>query len=513
MQPPAEKNPKFFGADKFALYLRIAIGILGVLFLAVAVSRLAFPFDNGILEAFNWMPAEHLLEGKNPYGFALTPPYSMSPYGVVFYALVAVGVKFFGFQLWFSRLLTVFGFIVSLWATTRITRKITGNKESALITLLAGLAMFPAQFWIGAVRPDLIGIGFVSVILWLAFTQVEENKKTPFTIIAGIILLSAAAFFTKQTFFFTAAVAAARFLQLRKWREAVLTALGFTVVITTGIFLLNHTSDGGYLWQHWTHAKHLPFGWDETVRSLLQILKTPVYSLSLIFLLLIVYLERKFLAESECERWLEFLRSPKLLIFAYFLASFGWAFVSGGRVGSNVNYYIESSFLLAILLGLICDDFKRNFLLKPAVAMVVLLAAGGAFQLVRTLRGESLRWQALGYYREIFARTAEFTQRQPEERLCISVAPEMVVWNGCGFHFDDFSEYENGWSPELRETFEREVKTNRYAAILWYDDTLQSKFPNYSLVPMKEHSPPERFFPIYLYVPAGKIGTAEKEKP
>ena len=119
MQSP-KKNQKIFLADKFSLFVRLGIAVLGVLFLSLIVSRLVFPFDNGILEAFNWLPAQNVLEGKNPYAFALTPPYSMSPYGVVFYALIAVGQKLFGFQLWWGRILTVLAFAFCLWAIFRL---------------------------------------------------------------------------------------------------------------------------------------------------------------------------------------------------------------------------------------------------------------------------------------------------------------------------------------------------------------------------------------------------------
>lgn len=493
-----EKNQKIFFADKLSLFARLGIGLLSVLFLSLVISRLAFPFDNGILEAFNWLPAQHILEGKNPYAFALVEPYSMTPYGALFYAFVAAGQKLFGFQLWWGRILTVLAFAFCLWAIFQITKKITGERQAACVALLIGLAMFPAQFWIGALRPDLIGFAFAAGALWLIFTRVEENRKTSVRLLAGIVLLSAAAFFTKQTFFFTVGIAFLRFLQLKKWREAILTVTAFAVLTAAGIFLLNYTSDGGYIWQHWTHAQRLTFTWEKVRNQFPVTLKMPVFSLALVFLLIFIFRKRKFLFPANRERLLGFFRSPQLLILFYFFISFGWAVVSSGRVGSNVNYYIESSLLLAIICGFVYAGFRRDALSKPALAMIVLFSLGGAFQLARLLYSEYFRWQARGYYSEILDRTGKTIS--PGD-ACVSVAVELVVWSGCRVQFDDFSEYENGWSPELREAFEREVKTGRYAAIVWYDDTLQTKFPNYRLVPMAQ-SAPQRSFPVYLYVPA-----------
>jgi 4-amino-4-deoxy-L-arabinose transferase-like glycosyltransferase len=491
-----EKSQKIFFADKFSLFVRLGIVILSVLFLSLIISRLAFPFDNGILEAFNWMPAQHILEGENPYSFALTPPYSMSPYGAVFYALIAAGQKLFGFQFWWGRILSVLAFAFCLWAIYKITKKITRETQAAQVAFLTGLAMFPAQFWIGAVRPDLIGFAFAAGALWLVFTRVEENEKTPVRIVAGIVLLSAAAFFTKQTFFLTAGIAFLRFLQTGKRREAILTVSAFAIV-AAGIFLLNYTSGGGYIWQHWTHAQRLTFSWSKVLDTFLKTLTTPVFFFALVSLLVFIFWKRKFLVPFSREKLSGFLRAPEALILFYFLISFGWAFVSGGRVGASANYYIESSLVLAIICGFVYANFKRNYLPGVALAMIVLFSLGGAFQLARILHGERFRWQSVGYYREILDRTAKTI---PPDSTCVSVAVELVVWSGCQFHFDDYGEYQYGWSPELRETFEREVKTGRYAAILWYDDRLQSKFPNYRLVPMSQ-SAPERSFPVYLYVP------------
>ncbi|MBA3600914.1 MAG: hypothetical protein H0W45_06660, partial [Acidobacteria bacterium] len=70
----------------------------------------------------------------------------------------------------------------------------------------------------------------------------------------------------------------------------------------------------------------------------------------------------------------------------------------------------------------------------------------------------------------------------------------------CAFNFDDHEEYNGTWSPEIIEVFEREIKAGRYAAVLWMDDKFTERFPNYRLVKMSQ-SLPERYFPIYLYVP------------
>ncbi|HLL77728.1 MAG TPA: glycosyltransferase family 39 protein [Pyrinomonadaceae bacterium] len=472
-------------------------GILSALLLSVITSRLLYPFDTGNYEAFNWQPAQHLLAGKNPYSFALTPPYSMTPYGIVFYALLAIGVELFGLQLSWGRILSVAAFAACLWAVVKITKIITRSKEASLVALLAGLAAFPAEGWVAVVRPDLIALAFSLAALYLVFNLKDDRSNLRG--LAGAVLLSAAAFFTKQTFLLVVAVGALRLLQLRKWREAVWLVSAFAVLAGVGIFFLNYTSSGGYVWQHFIHARRLPFSPAQSLYLVVEMLKLPTVMIFVLSLLILAYRRREALRGPSSGRLSDVSRSPKALVVFYFLLSFAWSFLSSGRAGASFNYYLENSLVMAICFALIYDSFKRNGLQPAASVMVVLLTCGGAFQLARVSRGEYFRWQALSYYREIYETAAALT---PPDGVCVSVYAELVVRNGCQLHFGDFGEYVGGWSPELGEIFERELKAGRYSLIIWNRDDLQSQFPNYQLLPMSQ-SPPERFSPVYLYVRRG----------
>ena len=468
--------------------------LMSALLLCVITSRLIYPFDTGYYEAFNWQPAQHILAGKNPYSFAFTPPYSMTPYGIVYYALLAMGVKLFGLQLWWGRILSVIAFTVCLWGVVKITKTITRSKEASLVALLAGMAAFPAQGWIAIMRPDLIALAFSLAALCLAFNLKSDGSNL--RLLVGAVVLSAAAFFTKQTFLLVVVITALRLLQLRKWREAVAFISALAVLVGAGILFLNYTSSGGYIWQHFTHARRLPYSPAQSLSLIVEMLKLPTVIIFAISLLILA--ERRYEAPLRLSsaRALNILRSPKSLIVFYFLFSFASSFLSSGRAGASFNYYLETSLIMAICFALIYDNFKRKVLPSAASVMVVLLIAGGAFQLVRVARGEYFRWQALSYYREIYNTAATL---MPPNSVCVSVHAELVARHGCQLHFDDFGEYVGGWSPELSEIFEKELEAGRYSVIIWNTDNLQRRFPNYHLVLMSQ-SPPERFWPVYLYV-------------
>lgn len=495
-----ENENKSLRGEKTASLIRIGIAVLILFFASLIVSRLVYPFGVGAWESFNWMPAEHFWEGKNPYAFAFKTPFGMSPYGVVFYALIGIGVKIFGYQIWFGRVLSVIAFAICLWAVVQITRKISSGKIAVLAAFLAGLAMFPAQIWIAMMRPDLIAAAFALSALALAF-GLSENKKTSLWKIGAIIFLLGAAFFTKQTFLIAAGIVFFRFLQVKEWREAGIFAGGLAILISGGMFWLNYTSDGGYIWQHFTHAERLPYSFLQALEVFGIILKQPAIFFALVCLTIFAFQKRRVFNNLQRGEILKLLASPRILLFFYVLIALVWSILSAGRIGGNANYYIEFSFILAIACGLMFEFFARKENMPSlASAMIILLTLGGAFQIFRVLRGEYYRWESLPYYREVFETVGKIV---PKGGKCVSVYPELVVWNGCAFNFDDFEEYNGTWSPELSEIFEREIKQGNYAAIIWFEDNFSEKFPNYRLVKMSQNLP-ERFFKVYLYVPNEK---------
>ena len=55
----------------------------------------AYPHDIGLFEADRWAPAEAIAHGHTPYfkSAATAPPYVAAPYGPLYYALIAVGIR------------------------------------------------------------------------------------------------------------------------------------------------------------------------------------------------------------------------------------------------------------------------------------------------------------------------------------------------------------------------------------------------------------------------------------
>src|SRR5262245_12178050 len=124
--------------DKFDLGAMIALALmLG----ALSVSRLTYPFDVGHFEACVWTPSIMSAEGQNPYQFALREPFVMAPFGYFYYLLVGIGLRVFGWQLWFGRLLSIVSAIVCVGCIAKIAWTLTRDRRG---TTLCG-TMFLAE--------------------------------------------------------------------------------------------------------------------------------------------------------------------------------------------------------------------------------------------------------------------------------------------------------------------------------------------------------------------------------
>src|SRR5262249_50698185 len=123
----------------------------------IALSRLLYPYDNGCYEANIWAPAGLIASGANPYNLdhALQPPYIASTYGPLYYALIGLGLKLFGPQLWFGRALSIAAAIAAVLCLNRIAHLLTGSARLATLAAVSFGAQFPLQAWIGFQRPDM----------------------------------------------------------------------------------------------------------------------------------------------------------------------------------------------------------------------------------------------------------------------------------------------------------------------------------------------------------------------
>lgn len=485
--------------DKFDLGALIALALL---LAALSVSRLTYPFDLGHFEACVWTPSLMSAQGENPYAFATREPFVMAPYGYFYYLLVGVGLRVFGWQLWFGRALTVVAAVVCVVCIAKIAWALTRERRAATLAVIFFLSTNVLFHWIGVHRPDLLAMAFSFSALALVFTSRDEPDRIGWRALMVVALL-ASAFFFKQTALLPIAVAVARYLQLGKFRLAMTVLAGVAAICSSIALALNATSDGGYFWQHLTLMRQTPQNYDWALKWFIAIFKSPSTWIGLA----VVYgaVVSRFgwapfrIAPLKRERLISLLRSPGALLLAYFVAAFTFAFITSARVGAYINYYLEALIVLAIIVALSWKQVPAGrfggWSRYLYVAVICLFALSGEVEFWRLYHAESFRYRSEAYYREIVETLA---REVPPQSTIISVHPELAIASGHNYHFGDFLQYGDGRSEQLRETLQREISSGRYAAIVWVQaDSPMMK--GYRLAPMK-NTTHEKYYPVYLFL-------------
>ncbi|MGE0126790.1 MAG: hypothetical protein AB7U82_01705 [Blastocatellales bacterium] len=485
--------------DKFDLGALIALALM---LCALSVSRLIYPFDLGHFEACVWTPSLMSAQGHNPYGFALREPFVMAPYGYFYYLIVGLGVRLFGWQLWFGRALTVVSAVVCVVWIAKIAWALTRDRRAAMLAVIFFLSTNVLFHWVGVHRPDLLAMAFSFAALALVFTSRDEPDRIGWRVLMVIALL-VSAFFFKQTALLPIAVAIARYLQLGKMRLAMTILAGVALICSIIALALNATSDGGYFWQHLTLMKQTPQNYDWALKWFIAIFKSPSTWIGLA----VVYgaIVSRFgwapfrIASLTRERLISLLQSPGALLLAYFVVAFTFAFVTSSRVGAYINYYLEALIVLAIIVALSWKQLSAGRLGGKSrylyTAAVCLFALGAEIEFWRLYHAESFRYRSEAYYREIVETLA---REVPPQSTIISVHPELATASGHNYHFGDFLQYGDGRSEQLREVIQREISSGRYRAVVWVQaDSPMMK--GYRLVPMKQ-SAHEKYYPVYLYL-------------
>jgi len=400
--------------------------------------------------------------------------------------------------------LTVLSALVCAICIVRLSRELTCRRGGAALAAMTFLTSLPLYHWIAVHRPDLPALAMAFGAIALAF---PARHRTTRHATGLVVILLVAAFYFKQTTVLPIGVVIVRYLQTGRFKQALIVLFG---VLGTGAAIaaaLGVTSSGGYFWQHFVLTRHVPYSYGASLKWLGSICRSPSYWIAVG---LIAAGARRQVGRLPGEKtpavardtapnssFVRAVKSPRLLFLSYLVVAAAVAFITSARSGSYVNYYLEPSMVLAVVVAIGWDwlaefDGRRRVFL--AIVGLFVLAAGIEFW--RMLRAEAYRWKSLGYYRGV----VETLKREvPPERLVVSVHPELAVASGHRYYFGDFIQYADGRSPELRKVIADEFGSKRFGAIVWLtpDDP---KLAGYKLMPMK-NSVHEKYYPVYLFFP------------
>lgn len=276
-------------------------------------------------------------------------------------------------------------------------------------------------------------------------------------------------------------------------------AATFAVAMALPVSLLQASSRGGFLAQTWTMPASLPKRADVALGTLATLFTAPATWLLLAIL---------GLAPARAARRAAW--SPQTLaVLALVAGSVLMSVATSSVPGSNVNYYLETAALLAILVApaarLLAASMRAD---GPRFAALTagLFALASLPTTVRIARGEYYRWGALGYLQEIVQVMAhDVAPGAP----AFSVWPEMVAAAGHDDYINNWVAYAlwpkehrdregalRGWPSRLAQTYDGLIASCELGALVTH--SLRSP-PGYRRATLRR-PPPVKFSQVFLHV-------------
>jgi hypothetical protein len=311
----------------------ILFGLLGVM-VAVAilfqVLSILHPYSLDYGEAPLVDQAMRLGAGQNIYRADLSaPPYTISNYPPGYVAVLAPVVRWLGPNFWFGRLVSTLSGLASALFLALIIRTLTGDRLAAAASGLLFLSIPYEVKWASYLRIDLLALAFS--LAGLALLVRWPQRRSHFLV--GALLL-VAAIYTRQSYALAAPLAAFVWLLFKNLRRALLLA-GIIGGVSLALFLLLNGLTGGGFFYNIVTANVNEFGLERLRWNLRDLGRVaPV--------LLLIGVATFFLSPRRLPTW--------ALVTPYLVGA-GLSALTIGKVGSNINYFLELCAALSLAAG------------------------------------------------------------------------------------------------------------------------------------------------------------------
>ncbi len=299
-----------------------------------AIEIIIYPYQLDYGEGFLLYFSDTFKLGQSIYKDISEYPYIPGLYPPIYAIICAIFSRVIGLSFVIGRALS----FVSALLIGLFIYLIVSNSARKRIAIISSILFFSSPFvdyWTVLYRVDTLGLlfGFIGLFLILKY-----NKHKVLFLSIIFFLLS---FYTKQSF--VAAPLAAFFFLLTK--NVKLALMFLCVIIISGflIFLiLNYLTDGQFYIQIITHHKSTDFSLERARAQFNYFIFNHKFLLTTAFLYSLFML-------------ITFRFS---LFFFYFLIAVPTA-ISVGKIGSNINYFLEPIAICAVLFGLLLNELDN----------------------------------------------------------------------------------------------------------------------------------------------------------
>jgi hypothetical protein len=368
-----------------AIICGVLIGVYALFFVYRVGAMLLFPYPWEYGEGTVFYEASRLSEdGFRPYSLYLSNaqfPYEISNYSPMHYYLSAIIMLFTGTRSILGvRLVSVLGCIgigLVIYYLTRREEMAKGQYGSRYLALAAALTPFAIEafyHWGMLAKPDALGLAFTLAGAGLTWRTRGQPEKVRLYLLAGLCCVLG--LYSKQSFV-AAPVAIIIWLGLRRqWRGlgiflAVMAGLGGSIALFFQI-----TTSGNFYKHVVSYNNGQESNFDILAGGLRYFLLTHLILISLLVWRVVDQFRKR---NEGLDFWL-----------IYFLAAFAVSFTVI-KVGSAINYYMESLALLAMLGWWQIGKLLAHPAARQVIGSRIKISLGGLLLLYMALQLLALR--------------------------------------------------------------------------------------------------------------------------
>ncbi len=306
--------------------------VVAVIFLFHGLLSIAHPYSLDYGEAPLIDQAVRLATGENIYRPDLsTPPFTIANYPPLYVLSLLPTLDWLDNPFHLARAVSFAAAILSAVFIGLTVQALTEDRFAALTAFFFFLASPYIVKWSGRARIDMLALAFATAAL---FVFARWPRQRGVWVAGGLLLVAAA--YTRQSYALAAPLAGFVWLWTQDRRRAIGLAL-LVGGLGLGLFLLLNALTGGGFFYNIVTANINEFGWERLRNHLSGLWDThwPALTSSLIFLAL---------------GWRNL--KPWPLLAAFLVGAFASA-LTIGKIGSNVNYFLELAAALALVAGML----------------------------------------------------------------------------------------------------------------------------------------------------------------
>ncbi|HEX2914225.1 MAG TPA: hypothetical protein VH186_25725 [Chloroflexia bacterium] len=351
-------------------------------------------------EGLNLSAAWHLSQGQNIYANSVPDHFIAAPYPFLYFLINAIGIKIWGIQFQFGRIVTFASSIAIAaligWAVWMVTRRQRIDRlDAGGASIVAGLLWFvvpPVYIWSTFYKQDMLAIAIALLAIVLVYRWQESRWLL---LVAPIMAL---AFFAKQNELLASAVGCG-YMLVRDWKRGLKLSIATALCIALPFIALNVITKNGY-YNHIIGYQLVPWNFDDLIRKLSRIVADHplLIAIALAYLVgCLVVLVRAFTGNSGLERWKAAHRVISGWLFPLYLVVATASLFTIGAYQGNYNLVLDFFPPLMIIIGAALaflparaaqvKDPGRQRLLVGATVLVALLYLGQVIDIYFTSPG------------------------------------------------------------------------------------------------------------------------------